>query len=566
MRQLLGIMLALAIGLMAGSRAVQAHAVLLGTTPADRDALAAPPAEIALRFNESVTPISIRLIDRAGSEVRLPAPPQSIDRTVHTPLPPSLASGPYVVSWRVASADSHPVGGSFLFAVGPAPRAWQSLAVPTHDGLWFAATAANGTLHFAGLLFAVGAALYLLLVTPRDATRWTALRSPIVAAAALAIATAALAIGLQGAALGDLAPESLLSADPWRIGAASSRGLASAIAAMGAILIAAGIDGSASRLRRCLMTVGAALATGSTILTGHAAATTPGWLVTPIVLGHVVVAAFWLGSLLALSRTLASRSTDALGPIRRFSLLAVVAVPLLVLAGAGLAIIQVEDPAALIGTSYGLLLSGKIALVAAMLALASWNRWVLTARLAAGADGVRRSFRRTIGLELACGIAVLGVTAVLSQTIPPRALADAAAHAGHEHGTHDGHRDAPESFSAYVRSHGRAAVIEVGPAVAGRNGIAVGIVDGQGRRVNPIEVTVEIGNKSLGIEPMLRRMTVTPGGGFSYVGPEFSVAGSWTLRVDALISDFEKITFETVVPIRRDAGSDQSPNSSPIAR
>lgn len=201
------------------------------------------------------------------------------------------------------------------------------------------------------------------------------------AAAALMIATAALAIGLQGAALGDLAPGSLISPDPWRIGAASSRGLASAVAAMGAVLIAAGSDGPTSRLRRFLMTVGVALSAGSTVLTGHAAATTPGWLMASIVLGHVMVVAFWLGSLLALLQTLASRSADALGPIRRFSRLAVVGVPLLVLAGAGLAIIQLEDPAALTGSSYGLLLSGKIVLVAAMLALASWNRWVLTARL-----------------------------------------------------------------------------------------------------------------------------------------------------------------------------------------
>lgn len=102
--------------------------------------------------------------------------------------------------------------------------------------------------------------------------------------------------------------------------------------------------------------------------------------------------------------------------------------------------------------------------------------------------------------------------------------------------------------------------------MAGRNGIAVSIVDAQGRRVNAIEVTVEVGNKTIDIEPMLRQMAVTPGGSFSYVGPEFSVPGGWPLRVGALISDFEKITFDTVVPIHGDAGSIQSPNSSPIAR
>ena len=45
------------------------------------------------------------------------------DATVRIKLPADLPPGSYVVTWRVISADSHPVGSSFTFTVGAASAA-----------------------------------------------------------------------------------------------------------------------------------------------------------------------------------------------------------------------------------------------------------------------------------------------------------------------------------------------------------------------------------------------------------------------------------------------------------
>lgn len=65
----------------------------------------------------------------------------------------------------------------------------------------------------------------------------------------------------------------------------------------------------------------------------------------------------------------------------------------------------------------------------------------------------------------------------------------------------------------------------------------------------PKEVAIELSRPAAGIEPIRRVMTADNG---SYVleGPELAVAGTWTLRLDVLIDDFEKAIFETEIPIR----------------
>jgi copper transport protein len=106
---------------LAASGAAFAHASLVAAEPQDGAVLKAPPQRLVLTFDEPVAPLVMRLVGAGGTSVTL-------DRvalegaTVRIDLPPGLSEGTHALSWRVVSADGHPVGGSVVFSIG-APSA-----------------------------------------------------------------------------------------------------------------------------------------------------------------------------------------------------------------------------------------------------------------------------------------------------------------------------------------------------------------------------------------------------------------------------------------------------------
>src|SRR5689334_5736658 len=116
MRLLIALVLLLTSALF--GRDAFAHAVLLGTSPDNGATLATAPREIVLRFNEPVSPISLTIVGRGGQAAIPSGAIASRNEEVHAAMPGDLQPGSYIVSYRVVSADSHPISGSFLFAVG----------------------------------------------------------------------------------------------------------------------------------------------------------------------------------------------------------------------------------------------------------------------------------------------------------------------------------------------------------------------------------------------------------------------------------------------------------------
>src|SRR3954453_21576705 len=94
-----------------------AHAALVATEPRDGSMVGQPPDKVRLRFNEPVTPALVRLIDADG-KARGDAVVKPDGETVEIMLPANLPAGTQVVSYRVISADGHPVAGSMMFSVG----------------------------------------------------------------------------------------------------------------------------------------------------------------------------------------------------------------------------------------------------------------------------------------------------------------------------------------------------------------------------------------------------------------------------------------------------------------
>jgi putative copper resistance protein D len=147
---------------------------------------------------------------------------------------------------------------------------------------------------------------------------------------------------------------------------------------------------------------------------------------------HILAAGAWVGGLPPLLFALAElRSFDteearrlSLEILSRYSVMAMAAVTLIVASGianAGFRVAGSFDK--LFYTSYGDALIAKAAAVAAMLALACFNRFAAMPRLRAAAlTGQRQilTLRRSVACELALGVFVLGAAAVLGITMPPQ--------------------------------------------------------------------------------------------------------------------------------------------------
>ena len=100
-----------------------AHAMLDRATPAVGAVVRAAPSEIRLQFSQGVEASLSRVsvADAGGKSVPLgPATTAKNDRRVLVaPLPTSLVSGGYRVTWRVVSTDGHVSQGDFSFTVKP---------------------------------------------------------------------------------------------------------------------------------------------------------------------------------------------------------------------------------------------------------------------------------------------------------------------------------------------------------------------------------------------------------------------------------------------------------------
>jgi copper transport protein len=538
--------LVLLLILAAFPRSSLAHAVLMESVPGDGASLTAAPAAVTLRFNEPVTPIRIQLLDQQGRDMTDPQSAVAVNETVRLALPPGLPNGLYVASYRVTSADGHPVASSFTFGIGVTPQSVTG-SPPADDPSRAAALAGLllRAVHYAALLAGTGGGLFLVLVTGRWAPLNDRLKSALCLMLLTAGPSAALLVGVTGVTLAGRPLADLLTGAPWTTGAASSVGLSAGIALLGVLCSACGLAlDSRAVTGPALLVTGALLGAASLAATGHAATASPRWLSAPLVGLHGLMAAYWIGALWPLSMALRLESpAEAARLVRRFSRLAVGAVALLVGAGIVLSVIQLRSVEAILSSGYGWLWSGKMLAVLLLLGLAAWNRLSLTPALDHGGLDAVQALRRSIFLEMAAAGTALLLTAAFALTPPPRALS-----AGGEKPS--------AGFSAVAVKGGTIAIIDIVPAKPGRNGIRLHLQDEDGKPVAAREVTMDWELPAAGVAPLRHSLTTLGPGFFGADDMTLPLAGQWSLRLDVLIDDFDKRIFRTEVPVG-DASSDR---------
>ncbi|MFY1695465.1 MULTISPECIES: copper resistance CopC/CopD family protein [unclassified Solwaraspora] len=515
-----------------------AHAVLVSTSPVADAVLPNAPAEVVLTFSESVrqVPDRVRVIAPDGQRVDQGEPVFN-GAVVSVTVDQQTSRGTYLVSYRVISADGHPVTGGFTYSVG-APS-----AVPTDSGGAETDPLVSRLIQVAkfagyvGLLLIVGPVLVLTMLWPRRLSRagpgrlvWAGLG--LVAAATLA------AIWLQapyvtgggladadGAALRDVLGSSIGAAMLVRLG----------VLAAAAVLIRpllAGTDGSSDRI---LLGVLAVIGAFTWPLAGHPAASPVPAVSVVVDAVHLAGMAVWLGGLLMLAvfllRQADERELGAILPI--WSRWAALAVCGLLLAGTVQALIEVGTFGALVGTTYGRLLLAKIGLFLVVLAVAAYSRQLVRNRTAAGQPG---RMRQAIVAELAVTAVVLAVTAVLVQTTPARtAVADDL-------------RATSTYFSTTLTSDIYSLQIEVDPARRGNNSVHLYAYTPDNRPQPVIEWQATAALPASGVEPIeIPLLPLTD----NHATGEISLptAGDWELRITVRISDIDQATVSTTVAI-----------------
>lgn len=537
-----------------------AHAVLLETSPAEGAALPESPDEVILRFDEPVSPVKLRVLDETGQKVPLSGKITSRDREVRLSLTGPLPDGRYLVSYRVVSLDSHPVAASFTFAVGDVAEGGQEMADLAarveRDGSAAIPAYLNRFVRYLSILLAAGMAIFLcLFALPQAISR--RVEAAVVTIATVAAASSVLMVGLGGAELTGVGLEELLSPQVWSTGADATLSTSAAVALIGLVLLIAGIRLAGETMRPTILIAGSVLALASFAFTGHAAQARPTWIMTPAVILHGAMAAFWIGGLWPLGLVVRHSSNEASAEfLGGFSRRAVKAVGALIAAAVVLSVVQMAYDATLITTSYGLLLAAKIALVGGMLGLAVANKWRFVPALAKGRQGAARHLRFSIMAELLLAVVVVAVAAGLGTVPPPRSLAGTVAQPDTSAANSAGSL-MPDQRRVLDGPDGTTLMLTVSPTRPGPNLI---ILDFSGREEAPFEpqeVTVEWSLPEAEVEPMRSVPIKNPSGTYQVDEAAMTIPGEWHLRIDALIDDFTKAIFRTTVTIG-DEGSQKA--------
>jgi copper transport protein len=424
-----------------------------------------------------------------------------------------------VVSYRVISADGHPVAGSMMFSVGMG----KSAAVPAASDslvttlIWLARIGL-----YLGLFAGVGGVFFeawIAAVRMRSRTIGSAL--------ALGLFSAAVSLGCQGLDLLGLPVSGVLTAAPWRAAIATTLGpsLAVAAAAMAlGVFARRSQSGTFARTAAVLAMAGVGVALASS---GHAGTASPQWLTRPAVFLHAVGVAYWLGALAPLLAMLHRQPATLIPVLHRFSRGAVPVVGGLVLTGLALAIVQLESFRALIDTKYGWILSIKVTLVILLLGLAALNRFRLTPALESDRKNAQ-PLARSILFECAIVFGILAVVAGWRFTPPPRSLAAAAG----------------PPLALHIHSDKAMFQVLVLSGKPGTDSFVLQIMTGDASPLQAKEVTLILSLPEKGIEPMERQATQASDGNWTVRDMPIPFAGRWRVRVDVLVSDFERVTLE----------------------
>jgi copper transport protein len=568
-----------------------AHATLQASAPERGATARTEPERVVLRFDEAVEGNfgAVRVFDARGNRVDTGAVrhPDGAGAQLAVALKPGLPNGTYTATYRVISADSHPVSGGFVFSIGkagtpPAETVGDLLAGSSAGRATEAAFGIARGADYLAIALVLGTLLFILLSWPRGggmpeparAAFARRARTLLLGGAALGVVAGTAGLVLQGATAGGTSFWAALDSSTvrevlgtrfgtvWGLRVLDFAVIAALVVAVGrgralrpaAALGAVAPPPAATRRAACLdgralaaLALPAAFLAVTPALGGHATTQHPVALLAPLDVIHVVAMSAWVGGLIALvvavptatrALDLADRTALLSITLSRFGAVALTSVAVLVASGTAQSIVHLRSFGDLLHTAFGRAVLIKIIIVIALVGLGALNRRRSLPRLraaaAAGATpgAVGRVLRTTLRAEVALVTVVLGVTAALVSYPPPSALS-----AG--------------PFSKNARTGPLEIELTVDPARTGANAVHVYLfraADGAPFAATK-ELTVEARLPSKSIGPLTA--TVHRAGPGHYVADALTLApaGKWRVTVTDRVSDFDEYTASFSVPV-----------------
>jgi len=187
--------------------------------------------------------------------------------------------------------------------------------------------------------------------------------------------------------------------------------------------------------------------------------------------------------------------------------------------------VQLERLGALADTKYGVILSIKLALVAVLLGLAALNRFRFTPALALSARAAK-PLAWSIAIECALAAAILAVVAGWRFTPPPRTLIP----------------DTP--LAVHIHTDKAMFQVLISPGRVGTDSFVLQLMNGDGSPLSAKEATLALSLPDRGIEAIERPAILGADSYWHVHDVPLPLAGRWHMRIDALVTDFEKVTLE----------------------
>ena len=409
--------------LLSPAASAQAHAGLEGSEPKPSSWLATSPSEIVLHFDESVsvTFARIKIIDQEGNEVLelRPTRDKSDHTTVRAPVE-ALEDGTWVVVWRVASADSHPVQGSFAFSIGTSSSDVTAVlngSLSTRHGLNNLFNVIRFVM-FVGVLALLGGvglvtfANNAQLIVRTRMSLWGAWALATIASIEALFAYGPHASGVKVYNFTDL---SLLSDTMTTTFGQATLLRVSLLLAFALLLLT--IEFRSRILWRCGAVVLSLAAAATLSAVGHPSGQSPIALSVSLDVLHLLAASLWIGALLviAIDRDNWLHSTISM---LKFSRIAGYSVVVVVVTGSLQFLLLVDGVQNMFATEFGQKLAVKIALVGVLIGIGGVSR--KTIRKFGPAK-----LRQSVLVESLIALIVIGVAALVV-ALPPREQASLA--------------------------------------------------------------------------------------------------------------------------------------------
>jgi copper transport protein len=536
-----------------------AHAIVESTEPRIDQVVETSPEQIVMRFNEPVELAfgAIRVYDTNGDRVDDGDADHVGDdlQAVTVPLEADLPNGTYTVTWRVVSADGHPISEAFVFHIGaPGSRPGgiaddilrgQSGSGPLEGVIYGVARWFN----FTGMVLLAGALFFRLVIwrptadapsEERFEARWR--RLLVWSWVAVVLASIASFV-LQGAIAGDLSMTD--AAKPSVLSEVLETRFGQVAIMKFVVLVLLGVLWRFAS-KPWAMPVGLLLLVpllSSPGLSGHAGTTDPVALNVSVDVLHLIAVSAWIGGLVVLLSAAfpaakAAGGASAMAPVvARFSKMAMIAVAVILVTGTYASWVQVQALRALTGATYGIVLLSKIAVFIPIVLLGAFNQRVMKPRIerAASSDGgggALSTFRRLLLGEVGLAAVALVLTALLVNLPPAKVEAGV---------------DGP--FITDVRLGDDNLNVLIDPNEVGANEMHFTVSEASGAPAPVKEMRIMFRMPDEDIGPLVAKGKRLAPGHYVLQGNQLSVAGEWELEVIARTGKFDEERTTIVVRV-----------------